>query len=210
MAKINLLPWREERRQQRKREFLAMLGAVAVASAILVFGAQQFFQLQLDRQQERIGVLDSEIKLLDVRIEKIKNLEAERDALLQRQRIIEKLQADRSTMVHVFDEIVGAIPDGVFLTELTQKGSNLELKGRGQSYARISRFMTQLESSPWLRNLDLNVIARAEDAKATNEQRPMSLASLRQNFVVKMQITNPNVPAEETEGAATPIQQGRK
>ena len=209
MARINLLPWREERRQQRKREFLAMLGAVAVASAVVVFGAYQFFQMQIERQQDRLSFLDAEIKLLDARIEKIKNLEAERDALLQRQRIIEKLQADRSTMVHVFDEIVAAIPDGVFLNELTQKGSNLELKGRGQSYARISRFMTQLEDSPWLRNLDLDVIERADEPK-DNAQRAVSLASLRQNFTVRMQITNPNAPAEDADAATTPIAQGGK
>lgn len=211
MAKINLLPWREDRRQQRKREFMVTLGAVVIASAVLVFLAIQFFDQQIQRQRDRNAFLDAEIKLLDVKIKDIQTLEAERDQLLQRQKIIENLQANRSTTVHLMDELVTAIPDGVYLTLLKQSGTRLELQGRAQSHARISQFMDNLDRSDWLRYRDLQIIQRGDPPARTNTPRSVAQASIRQNFTVLVDITNPNAPAEEAT-AATPItaQGGRK
>lgn len=212
MAKINLLPWREDRRQQRKREFMVTMGAVAALSALLVFLAVQFFEQQMQRQRDRNAFLDSEIKLLDAKIADIKALESERDHLLQRQKIIENLQANRSTTVHLMDELVRAIPDGVYLTLLKQTGTRLELQGRAQSHARISQFMGNLDRSPWLRYRDLQIIQRGDPPARSNQPRSTALASIRQNFTVLVDITNPNAPAED-ENVATPIsaqQRGRK
>jgi type IV pilus assembly protein PilN len=205
MAKINLLPWREDRRQLRKREFMAMLGGVVIASVVAVFLAMQFFDQQMQRQRDRNAFLDAEIKLLDDKIVKIKDLEEQRDRLLQRQKIIEDLQANRSTTVHLLDELVSAIPDGVYLTVLKQTGTRLELQGRAQSHARISQFMENLDDSPWLKYRDLQIIQRGDPAVGANTNRSVALASIRQNFTVLVDLTNPNAPVDEAATANLPI-----
>jgi len=159
MARINLLPWREERRQSRKKEFFATMAAVAAASLIALFGAHYFAQFQIDKQLERNAKIQTEIDALKVKIEKIKNLETERARLLKRKEIIEQLQGSRSLMVHLFEELAMTTPDGVVLLGIKQTADKIQLLGKAQSEARVAQYMNNLEASPYMKDADLAEVA---------------------------------------------------
>jgi type IV pilus assembly protein PilN len=167
MAHINLLPWRAERRKQREREFYGQLG-MAFAAAILVMIAWTFWMGQrIDNQDARNDYLRAQIKQVDTRIAKIKDLEKVRDQLLARKHIIEKLQSNRSQMVHLFDSLVTTIPDSVRLTSVKQNGQHLELAGVAQSNASVAEYMRNLEASPWMGEPDLEKTVNRHDGSRT-------------------------------------------
>ena len=191
MARINLLPWRAERRKQRQREFQGMLGLAALAGVLLSFLVWFYFDRQIAGQHERNSFLQAEIVKVQKQNEEIKELDSKKDRLLARKKVIEELQANRSQMVHLFDSLVRTIPDGVSLTSIKQEGDILTLGGRSQSNARVSTYMRNLESSGWMTNPDLNVI----EAKAGNPGLPYE-------FNLKVKLANPNAPKEGEEAAA--------
>lgn len=158
MAKINLLPWRAERRAQRQKEFYGMLGLAAVAAVLLSLLAWFYYDRQISGQQERNQFLEGEITKVKAQNEEIKALDKQKDRLLARKKVIEELQANRSQMVHLFDSLVRTIPDGVMLTNIKQEGQILTLEGRSQSNARVSTYMRNLESSGWMSKPDLSII----------------------------------------------------
>jgi len=155
MAKINLLPWRAERRRQREREFYMMLGLAALAALTVLFGWWYWMELRLDNQDARNAYLRDQIKQLDGQLAEIKELDKTKSKLLARKQIIEQLQASRSQMVHLFDEIVKTIPDSARLSSLTQAGDTLTLQGVAQSNASVANYMRNLDSSKWLTHSDL-------------------------------------------------------
>jgi type IV pilus assembly protein PilN len=167
MASINLLPWRAERRKVREREFYMMLATAAIAAVVAVGAAVMWMNAVIDNQQARNTYLKEEIKEVDKKLEEIKELDKTRSKLLQRKQVIEQLQANRSQMVHMFDELVRTIPDGVRLTALKQAGDVLTLEGVAQSNASVATYMRNLEASPWLGHPDL----RKTEAKKGNEKR---------------------------------------
>jgi type IV pilus assembly protein PilN len=203
MAHINLLPWREERRQVRKREFFALLAAVVIGSALTVFGAMMFFDQQIDLQNARLQFLDAEIAELDTKIAKIKELEKRKADLLQRQKIIEDLQSQRHVMVHLFDELVTTIPEGTFLTNMKQTGQRVELSGRAQSNARVSQFMRSLENSPWMKQADLIKVETKVDSPAATQPRSIAEAGARNEFQLAVTIENPNAPKTEQDASTS-------
>ena len=155
MAKINLLPWRDEKRKQRQREFYVMLAGATVAAVFVVFVWWYWMGMRLDNQDARNAYLKDQIHQLDDKLDEIKTLEATKSKLLARKEIIEKLQASRSQMVHLFDEMVKTIPDGVRLVSLKQNGDALALDGVAQSNASVATYMRNLDASPWLTHSDL-------------------------------------------------------
>ncbi|NUO71139.1 MAG: PilN domain-containing protein [Frateuria sp.] len=155
MAHINLLPWRAERRKLREREFFMQLGAAFVAALLVLFLWAIWMSLRIDNQNERNTYLQGEIKQLDERIAKIKDLEKVRQRLLARKQIIEQLQANRSQMVHLFDELVKTIPASVRLTSMNQNGGAMVLHGVAQSNASVAEYMRNLDASPWMGGADL-------------------------------------------------------
>ena len=158
MAKINLLPWREERRKELLNDFLTMLGFVAFC-AVITIGLVHFYHSQLiDRQDTRIGYIDKRIDEVDKKIVEIKEIEKQKEALLSRMRAIESLQRDRPLIVHLFDELVRSMPDGMSISKLTQRGSLITIEGEAQSNARVTSFMRKVESSDWLEGAKLKVI----------------------------------------------------
>jgi len=164
MARINLLPWRAERRTQRQKEFMVMLGLSAVAGVVLWFLVNSYYNAQLDGQNDRNSYLQQQITQVDTQIKEIDELDKKKAKLLARKEVIEQLQANRSQMVHLFDQLVRTIPDGVILTSIKQEGDKLTLEGRSQSNARVSTYMRQLEGSGWMTKPDLSVIeAKAGD-----------------------------------------------
>jgi type IV pilus assembly protein PilN len=164
MAHVNLLPWRAERRKQREREFYMQLIAAFVVGVGVLLLWMFWMNQRIDNQNERNTYLQGEIKQLDVRIAKIKDLEKVREHLLARKQIIEQLQADRSQMVHLFDELVKTIPSSSRLTGLKQSGQDLSLDGVAQSNASVAEYMRNIESSPWMGHADLRKTENTHDA----------------------------------------------
>jgi type IV pilus assembly protein PilN len=155
MPRINLLPWREQQRTERKKAFgvgmlAGFLAAVVVAGAGLLLVNQM-----IDAQQARNNRLREEIKILDKQIEEINSLELQKQQFIARMQVIEKLQRSRPEIVHVFDTFVKTIPDGTYLTALTQTEQKFKIQGIAQSSARVSAFMRTLEASEWLTEVDL-------------------------------------------------------
>ncbi len=166
MARINLLPWRAERRARRQKEFYGLLGASALAAVLLGFLIVSYYNGQLEGQGERNAFLQAEIRKLDAQIKEIEELDRKKAQLLMRKQVIEELQASRSQMVHLFDELVRTIPDGVRLTSIKQAGELLTLEGQSQSNARVSTYMRNIEASGWMREPDLNIIEAKGDDKS--------------------------------------------
>jgi type IV pilus assembly protein PilN len=164
MAHINLLPWRAERRKQREREFYMQLGAAFVAALAVLLLWGFWMGQRIDNQNDRNTYLQTEIKDLDVRIAKIKDLELVREHLLARKQIIEQLQADRSQMVHLFDELVKTIPASARLSGLKQSGQALSLDGVAQSNASVAEYMRNIEASPWMGHADLRKTENSHDS----------------------------------------------
>jgi len=164
MAHVNLLPWRAERRKQREREFYMQLGAAFVVAVLVLLLWIFWMNQRIDNQNERNAYLQTEIKQLDVRIAKIKDLETVRAHLLARKQIIEQLQADRSQMVHLFDELVKTIPSSARLTALKQSGQSMSLDGVAQSNASVAEYMRNIEASPWMGHADLRKTENTHDA----------------------------------------------
>lgn len=162
MARINLLPWREELRRQRKQEFgTALLVSLAIAGAL--WGVVYWHIAErIDYQNGRNQFLQDQIALLDVKIKEIQDLEREKQRLLARMRAIEQLQTSRPIIVHLFDEIVTTLPEGVYLTEINQTEDVITIRGVARSNARVSNFMRNVEASEWLTEPKLTVIETRE------------------------------------------------
>ena len=158
MAKINLLPWREERRKELLNDFLTMLGFAAFCAVITILLVHFYHSQLIDRQDTRIGYIDKRIDEVDKKIVEIKEIEKQKEALLSRMRAIESLQRDRPLIVHLFDELVRSMPDGMSISKLNQRGSLITIEGEAQSNARVSSFMRKIENSDWLEGAKLKVI----------------------------------------------------
>lgn len=193
MAKINLLPWRAERRAQRQREFYGMLGLAALVGLLLSFLIWFHYSQQVAGQNVRNQFLTAEIARVEEQNKEIEALDRQKDRLLARKRVIEQLQSDRSQMVHLFDSLVRTIPDGVVLQNIKQEGEILTLEGRAQSNARVSAYMRNLEGSGWMTKPDLSIIeAKSEDAKGG-----VSLGrALPYTFSLKVQLATPDPDAQ--------------
>ncbi len=158
MARINLLPWREELRTERKRQFFGILGLTAVVGALVAILVHMTFQSQIVNQQGRNSFLKTEISQLDKKIREIEKLENQREELLNRMQIVQSLQQSRPLVVRLFDELVRQIPTGVHLIDFSRKGAKLSLKGKSESTPRISAFMRNIEKSKWIAKADVSGI----------------------------------------------------
>jgi type IV pilus assembly protein PilN len=163
MPRINLLPWRDEERKERKLAFMVALGVSALAAALVTFAFYLMFGSMIDAQERRNEQLRAEIKKLDKQIEEINSLETDKRRFIARMEIIEKLQRSRPEIVHVFDEIVRTLPDGVYLTGVKQTDRRLKFEGVAQSSTRVSSFMRNIDGSEWLRNPELEVVQTGKD-----------------------------------------------
>ena len=158
MPRINLLPWRDAQRKERKLAFLVALGVATLAAGVTAFAAYLLYGSMIEAQQRRNTQLRVAIKTLDKEIEEINSLESAKQKFIARMEIIEKLQRSRPEIVHVFDEIVRTLPEGVYLTSVKQSGMRLKFEGIAQSSTRVSSFMRNIDGSQWLRNPGLEVV----------------------------------------------------
>ena len=178
MARINLLPHREERRKRARQHFFVVAGGTAVVGALIVVAMHGFYAAKVETQVERNRFLKSEVAKLDKEIAEINKLKEEIQALLARKQVIETLQADRAQTVHLLDELVRQMPEGVYLRSVQQRGMSVNVVGYAQSNARVSTLMRNIESSPWLANPGL-----VEVKASTIEKRRVSEFNL--NFELK-------------------------
>lgn len=158
MPRINLIPWREAERKQRRQEFIVgALGALMLAG-LIAFVVNWQMQAAIDYQNERNQYLKDETAKLDKQIAEIIELDARKQRLLARMQVIEQLERSRTEIVHLFDQVVRTIPDGIYLTSLKQTGSKIELKGIAQSSTRVSNYMRNIDNSEWLADAALDIL----------------------------------------------------
>jgi type IV pilus assembly protein PilN len=191
MTQINLLPWREERRQELKKQFVMMVVMTCVLSAAIVGLIHVQMQSKIDYQLSRNGFLTAEIAKVDEEIKEISELQKVRRSLIERMEVIQDLQGSRPSIVHLFTEIVSSVPNGVYLQSLEQKGGNLRIVGEAESNARVSTYMRNLQASAWLKDPNLTVI-EIED-KTVNRVS---------SFTLTVKQTSPNATGEDSDEGA--------
>ncbi|RDH46273.1 PilN domain-containing protein [Zooshikella ganghwensis] len=187
MAKINLLPWREKRREERKKHFVTALAITVAVAAGLVFLGDRQINGAISNQQGRNEFLKKEIAALDTKIDEIKELKKRREQLLERMNVIKRLQGDRPIIVRVFDELVRAIPDGVYFNQLSLTGDKLSITGVAESNNRVSTLMRQFDSSKWFKEPNLASVKRNPANQSMN------------NFVMAVLKTTPEAAKKDKE-----------
>ena len=158
MAHINLLPWREEQRQEQTRQFTTILGLSLALTGAIIFMVHTVFDNQINHQKYRNKILQDEIALLDESLKQIAELEETKEQLLARMDIIQSLQQQRPQIVHLFDDFVRTVPEGIYLTKIQQNGTKLTIKGVAESNGRVSAYMRNIDTSEWMATPKLKVI----------------------------------------------------
>jgi len=199
MARINLLPWREEARRERQRRFMYSLMGTLVLGAVLVLMVGMFFDQQISDQEARNQRIQVEIKRLEQRIARISELEKTRDRLVSRKQIIESLQASRSLTVELLDKLAKTIPVGVTLTNVRQQGTNLTLLGTSQSNARVSAYLQALEA--------MDLFVKPELQYVRTSQRPISRYETYE-FAIRVRLDNTPHEEETDETGGAPAGAG--
>lgn len=172
MARINLLPWREELRRERQKHFMMSLMTTAIVGVVLVFMVGLFFDQKIQHQQFRNDLIRTEITKLESRIKRIDELERTRSRLISRKQVIEQLQASRSMTVELLDNLAKSIPVGVTLASVKQQGMTLTLTGSSQSNARVSAYLKQLEINDLFVKPELDFVRTATKSKAASATEP--------------------------------------
>lgn len=168
MARINLLPWRDELRREKNQEFGVVAAITAIIAALIVAMMIFYMNNSLANQRERNQFLQQQIDILDSKIEQISELESTKANLLARMNIIQQLQRSRPEAVHLFEDLVTTVPDGVWLTSLTQSGSTLTIQGKAESNGRVSAYMRQIEASDYFDLPRLEVIEADQGSRNNN------------------------------------------
>lgn len=196
MIRINLLDWRAERREKRQKQFATAAVFTALASGAIVFIAVTLANAAIEYQNKRNEFLKSQIREVDAQIKEIQELEKVKNDLIARMEVIEQLQRTRSQVVHYFDEIVNTLPEGLYLTGLSQKGNNTSITGTAESNGRVSSYMKNLDGSDWFANPNLVVIRVSESG------------FLRlSNFEMKVGSTQPKKGASEEVADTTEVEE---
>lgn len=158
MAHINLLPWREEKRQEQTRQFATITVLSLVLTGAIIFMVHVSFNNQIDHQKYRNKMLQDEIATLDASLKQIEALEDTKEQLLSRMDVIQSLQQKRPQIVHLFDDFVRTVPEGIYLTNIKQEADQLTIKGVAESNGRVSAYMRNIDSSEWMSTPKLKVI----------------------------------------------------
>lgn len=164
MARINLLPWRDNLRKKRQRDFVTSTLLALLVTGAACGGAHFYVEEMISHQNQRNSFLKREIVIVDKKIKEIKELEATKAKLIARMNVIQSLQSSRPEIVHLFDELVSTIPEGTHLVKLTQSANAITLDGKAQSNARVSAYMRNIDASLWLGKPELQVVSNKEQA----------------------------------------------
>lgn len=181
MPRINLLPWREEDRQRRQREFMVAMAGSLVAGVLVVVMTMFAYSQMIENQESRNSRLEAEIAELERSITEIDGLERQKERLLARMEIIEQLQRSRPEIVHLFDEITRRLPEGVHLNGMKQSGKAVEVKGIAQSSTRVSALMRQIDSSDWLSDPSVVKVETTESGPSRQAEFVVTLKQVSRN-----------------------------
>jgi type IV pilus assembly protein PilN len=197
---INLLPHREAARKRRKEAFFVSLGAAALLGGLICGAVYVWYQAQISSQQGKNTFLQGEIKKLEIQIKDVANLQAEIASLRARQQAVEDLQSGRNMPVHLLNELVKQLPDGVYVNSMKQDGTNVSLAGVAQSNERVSELLRNLaNNSTWLMRPELIEIVASSVALSTRDQRRVS------NFSIKAQLRKPADVEKAASAASAPV-----
>jgi type IV pilus assembly protein PilN len=177
-TRINLLDWRQARRERRKKQFFALLAMGVVGAAGIGLSVMMLVSAAVDQQKARNQYLKREITEIDRKIREIEDLERTKANLLARMRVIEELQGSRAATVHFFDEIVNTLPEGVNLTFVKQQGTNVTIEGLAESNSRVSTYMKNLDASPWFDDPRLVIIKSSDDKGRRQSQFTLQVKNL--------------------------------
>lgn len=180
MARINLLPWREAERKKRQQEFGLMVMGAVVLTAVAVVGAHMQIESQIKAQGKRNAFLQREIDVVEQQIAEIRDLGKTKASLLARMNIIQELQSSRPQVVHLFDEMVSTLPEGVYFNNVKQSGAKVEMEGKAQSNARVSSFMRNIDGSVWLGSPRLDFIESKEATGTGLSQFKLTVSQISQ------------------------------
>ncbi|MGV8841769.1 MAG: PilN domain-containing protein [Pseudomonas sp.] len=169
MARINLLPWREELREERKQRFLVALATVLVVAVGAIFMGNQYLNGAIEEQRTRNDYIRKEIAILDARIKEIRELKTRRQQLLERMKIIQDLQGNRPISGRIFDQLAQTLPDGVYFKTVKMLGKSISIEGAAESNNRVSNLMRNLDASPWMTSSTLNQV-KANSTADTRDQ----------------------------------------
>lgn len=167
MARINLLPWREELRKERKKRFIAVWSVTLLIGIGLVFIGDLYISNSISQQQSRNQYLVNQITLLNQSISEIKDLKTKKDQLLERMQVIQNLQGNRPVIVRIFDQVARVVPEGVYFKEVSLEGNRLTLVGVAESNNRISALMRNFDNSSWFTEPNLTAVRKV----SANSQR---------------------------------------
>ena len=184
MARINLLPWRDELRRKREKNFFIAAGIAVALMAGVVYGIQVKLQQDIDYQKGRNKFLVDQTKLLDKKLKSIRDLDEKKQSMIARMEIITQLQASRPEVVHLFDELVRTIPEGVYYSQITQRGKSVSVDGVAQSNAFVSKLIRNLNASDWLDGADLEEIV-SSSGQGGNDLLRLARFKLKVNQVRK-------------------------
>ena len=165
MAKINLLPWRDELREQRKKKFVAFCVGVAALGVASVFSGWVYFDQKLDDQEQANQLIVSTNQNLDAQLKSLDGLQERRNAIIERMKLIQGLQGQRPITVRLVDELVRVIPPTMYLTKFTRTGDKFTIEGKAESPNTVAELLRNLEASPWYRNAFMNSFLAAEEKK---------------------------------------------
>lgn len=165
MAKINLLPWRDELREQRKKAFLGLTAAIAIAGVLAVAGTWMFFNHKLEDQNQANQLIMTTNQSLDEQLKSLDGLQEQRNAIVDRMRLIQELQGQRPVVVRLVDELVRVTPVNMYVTKFMRQGDKFTIEGRADNPNTVADFLRGLEASPWYRNAFMNSFLAAEESK---------------------------------------------
>lgn len=201
MAKINLLPWRQELKKQRQQEFIAITAAVALSAAAIVMFFHLVLSGQLSDQEERKAYIQSEIATLDGQIKQIDELQTRKDELLARMKVIQDLQGRRPVIVRVFDELARSIPNKVYLISVVRKEDVFTIEGYAESNTQVSSFLRNLNASEWFKNPVLSTVVAADDQTKKGDKNAKAVVDKKNNrFALTVSLEAPEPIKEDETG----------
>lgn len=202
MAKINLLPWRQELKKQRQQEFIAINAAVALSAAAIIMFFHILLSSQLSDQEERKAYIQSEIATLDGQIKQIDELQTRKDELLARMKVIQDLQGRRPVIVRVFDELARTVPNKVYLISVVRKDDVFTIEGYAESNTQVSSFLRNINNSAWFKNPVLSTVVAADDQnkKSDKASSRASIDKKNNRFALTVELEAPEPIKDDETG----------
>jgi len=201
MAKINLLPWRQELKKQRQQEFIVINAAVALSAAAIIMFFHIILSGQLSDQEERKAYIQSEIATLDGQIKQIDELQLRKDELLARMKVIQDLQGRRPVIVRVFDELARTVPNKVYLVSITRKDDLFMIEGYAESNTQVSSFLRNINASAWFKNPVLSTVVAADDKSKKSDKNTKPTVDKKNNrFALTVALEAPEPIKEDDTG----------